>query len=231
MVKPASGSVDLEFSQKYDKKHARHYFEKHQANLSRRLSHRMEEHMARKALQAAGNPATVMDLPCGAGRFWPLLLSQQNRKLIAADNSPNMIETGLQNHQALVKNRIETLTTSVFAIDLPDNAVESVFCMRLLHHIGDAGDRQTMFAELQRVASKNVIISLWVDGNIKSWQRKRLEKKRDRQKKHKIQNRFVLPAKQIEKEFADAGFSINTHFDFFPFLSMWRVYVLECPSA
>jgi cyclopropane fatty-acyl-phospholipid synthase-like methyltransferase len=29
----------------------------------------------------------VLDLPCGAGRFWPLLAEKPNRVIIGADNS------------------------------------------------------------------------------------------------------------------------------------------------
>lgn len=230
MVKPASGSIDLPFARKYDDAHAQHYHKKHQQSAARRLSHNIEVRMARKALAAAGNPASVLDLPCGAGRFWPLLLENKSRTLIAADNSPSMIEVARRSQAGTPgAEKIHTLVTSAFAIELPDNAVKSVFCMRLLHHIGKVEDRLKMLTELQRVASETVIISLWVDGNIKSWRRKKLEQKRQRKDRHKEQNRFVFRQDDIENEFRSAGFSIRQSLDMIPGLSMWRTYVLECP--
>jgi hypothetical protein len=69
-----------------------------------------------------------------------------------------------------------------------------------------------------------VIVSLWVDGNFKAWKRQRAERNRD---KREYQNRFVLPAATVEKEFEEAGFRIQEQLDFIPLYAMWRVYVLR----
>ena len=58
---------ELQFSRKYDQKHAKDYYFKHQRGLRRRLTNRREQAMARKALVLAGNPRVILDLPCGAG--------------------------------------------------------------------------------------------------------------------------------------------------------------------
>lgn len=50
-----SERIELEFSRKYDRTHARRYFEKHQDGLWRKLSHHRDEQMARKALHMAGD--------------------------------------------------------------------------------------------------------------------------------------------------------------------------------
>ncbi len=82
--------------------------------------------------------------------------------------------------------RVRPLQTSAFDIDLPDNAVDSIFCMRLLHHIGDPAHRLAILREFQRVTRDSVIISLWVDGNFKAWKRKRLEGQRRRKVSRKV---------------------------------------------
>jgi hypothetical protein len=74
------------------------------------------------------------------------------------------------------------------------------------------------------VCSNSVIISLWVDGNLKAWRRKKLEAKRG---KRSYQNRFIASVSDIEAEFKETGFSIKGKLDFIPFYSMWRTYVLE----
>lgn len=83
--------VDLDFSHKYDREHAEAYLKKHQDGLARKLSHRRDVQLARHALKLAGQPNLVLDLPCGAGRFWPLLAEKDNRVIIGADNSADML--------------------------------------------------------------------------------------------------------------------------------------------
>src|SRR3982751_6846643 len=85
-----STPIKLEFSKKYDDEHAHEYLLKHQDNLARRLSHKRDEQLARGALAMAGEPGLVLDLPCGAGRFWPLLAEKPNRVIIGADNSASI---------------------------------------------------------------------------------------------------------------------------------------------
>lgn len=160
--------IKLDFSEKYDDQHAQRYLRKHKESLGRRLSHWRDEQLARKALALAGDPGLVLDLPCGAGRFWPLLAEKPNRVIIGADNSESMIKTALQGQPADVVKRVQPLHTSAFDIALPDNAVDSIFCMRLLHHIGESEHRQVILREFERVTRDSVIVSLWVDGNFKA---------------------------------------------------------------
>ncbi|MCK9801175.1 class I SAM-dependent methyltransferase [Pseudomonas sp. MAFF 302030] len=220
--------IKLEFSNKYDEQHAQEYLFKHQDGLARKLSHRRDEQLARAALALAGEPGLVLDLPCGAGRFWPLLAEKPNRVIIGADNSAAMLSLATVAQPADVVKRVQPLQTSAFAIDLADNAVDSIFSMRLLHHIGESAHRLALLREFQRVTRDSVIVSLWVDGNFKAFKRKRMEQKRRAQTESSgYQNRFVLPVVTVEQEFEEAGFRIQDHFDFFPLYAMWRVYVLR----
>ncbi|KQT63271.1 MULTISPECIES: class I SAM-dependent methyltransferase [Pseudomonas] len=219
-----AGPIKLDFSEKYDDQHAQRYLRKHQQSLGRRLSHLRDEQVGRKALALAGDPGLVLDLPCGAGRFWPMLAEKPNRVIIGADNSESMIKTAMQGQPADVVKRVQPLHTSAFDIALPDNSVDSIFCMRLLHHIGEAEHRRVILREFERVTRDSVIVSLWVDGNFKAWKRKRAERDRP---SHDYQNRFLIPAATIEKEFEQAGFRIQEQLDFIPLYAMWRVYVLR----
>ncbi|NWB92015.1 class I SAM-dependent methyltransferase [Pseudomonas agarici] len=220
--------IKLEFSDKYDDKHAEQYLLKHKNSLARRLSHKRDEQLVRAALALAGEPGLVLDLPCGAGRFWPLLAEKPNRVIIGADNSASMLETALNAQPVEVVKRIRPLQTSAFDIELPDNAVDSIFCMRLLHHVGEAAHRMALLEEFQRVTRDSAIVSLWVDGNFKAWRRRRLERERQADEaRDGYQNRYVLPTAKVEEEFRQAGFRIQEHLDFFPLYAMWRVYILR----
>jgi ubiquinone/menaquinone biosynthesis C-methylase UbiE len=227
MKENSQKKIHLSFSDKYDRSHSEQYFQKHQDGLARRMSHMRDVQLARKALRLAGEPQKVLDLPCGAGRFWSMLLENGSRELIGADNSADMVAVARANAPESLLPRIQTLQTSAFAIDLPDHSVDSIFCMRLMHHIEKSEHRLAMLREFGRVTRDTVILSLWVDGNFKAWKRARLERRRP---KAGTGNRFVIPAKQIEKEFGEAGFRILGHYDFLPRYAMWRVYVLRLNS-
>ncbi|WHS59129.1 class I SAM-dependent methyltransferase [Pseudomonas sp. G2-4] len=216
--------IKLDFSAKYDEKHAKRYFHKHRSSLSRRFSNQRDQQLARRALALVGDPGLVLDLPCGAGRFWPLLAEKPNRVIIGADNSEAMIKTAVEAQPSDVVERVQPLHTSAFDIALPDNAVDNIFCMRLLHHIGEPAHRLAILREFERVSRDSVIVSLWVDGNFKAWKRKRQERTRAQRN---YQNRFVLPVATVEEEFRQAGFSIQERLDFLPLYAMWRVYVLR----
>jgi SAM-dependent methyltransferase len=216
----------LEFSEKYTSTHAEQYFHKHQTGFWRNISNRREQAMARKALRLAGNPTSVLDLPCGTGRFWGLLAEKPGRTLYAADYSRHMLRVGKEMRPQDITRRIHLFQCSAFAIPWPDNAVESVFSMRLVHHIGRSEDRIILFREFGRVAADTVCLSLWVGGNVQARRRRRLESRR---KEERYQNRFVLSRSQVEAEFREAGLEIMGHVDFLRFWSMWRIYILRTP--
>ncbi|MNE51724.1 hypothetical protein D3C80_1463630 [compost metagenome] len=144
--------------------------------------------------------------------------------IFAADNSSDMLAIAEAAQPPEVVKRVERFQASAFAIDMGDNAVDCIFCMRLLHHIADPQHRLAMLREFHRVSRDTLIVSLWVDGNFKAWKRKRLERRRSPRDN---QNRFVVARSVIEAEFAQAGFDIVGRNDFLPGYAMWRVYVLR----
>jgi ubiquinone/menaquinone biosynthesis C-methylase UbiE len=215
---------NLTFSSKYTFQHALKYHDKHRNTFSHRLSNWREQRMAARALALAGNPAIVLDLPCGTGRFWPLLAQKQNRTILAADNSEAMLAVAREINPPNLLARIKTFPCSAFDIPMENASVDLIFCMRLLHHITRSEDRLAILKEFHRVARETVAISLWVDGNYKAFRQRKLEAHRT-YKTH--QNRIVLERAMVEREFADAGFVIAGHFDFLKFYAMWRLYVLK----
>jgi ubiquinone/menaquinone biosynthesis C-methylase UbiE len=215
---------ELEFSNKYTLKHSQQYHHKHKKTLGRRLSNWREQQMAARALALAGHPTTVLDLPCGTGRFWPLLALKQDRTILAADNSKAMLSVAREVNPPDLLARVKTFPCSAFDIQLENASVDNIFCMRLLHHITQPKDRLAILNEFHRVTRDTVAVSLWVDGNYKAIRRQQLEARRT----HKAyQNRIVIERAVIEREFTEAGFAIAGHFDFLKFYAMWRLYVLE----
>ena len=228
IVVPESGTVIKdEFARKYDYEHARRYYRKHHSNPFRRLSDWREKDMARRALKAIGNPGTILDLPCGTGRFWPLLAEGRNSPIIAADSSSDMLKVAIANCPAEFKPRINLLHTSAYQIGLAANSVDTVFSIRLLHHIGESVKRLQILNEFQRVARAHVLVSLWVDGNFKAWRRRRRELRDATTGRQRTPNRFLVHRREIEAEFAASGLEIVRYYDFLAGYSMWRLYLLK----
>jgi ubiquinone/menaquinone biosynthesis C-methylase UbiE len=224
-------SIELEFSRKYDRAHARQYLRKHQDGWARRLSHWREVQLARRALRLAGEPLVVLDLPCGAGRFWPMLCEKPGRTILAADNSHDMLATARAAQVPEVVARVDAFQTSAFAIGLDAGAVDCVFCIRLLHHVEAAGHRLAILCEFNRVSRDTAIVSVWVDGNYKAWKRRRLERRRAAEgRAAQNPNRFIVAGPVIEEEFSQAGFRVLGRLDFLPGYAMWRTYVLRKES-
>ncbi|MFK3799559.1 class I SAM-dependent methyltransferase [Pseudomonas sp. NPDC088444] len=211
-----------------DQRSLRDYVHRHEQGLARRLSLWRDAQLARLALRDAGDPGLVLDLPSGAGRFWPVLAEHANRVILAADPSIDMLDIAETQSPIEVRKRIRTFQSSALSIDLSANAVDCIFCMRLFHHIADSDQRRAILDEFYRVTRDTAIVALWVDGNLKAWRRKR-------QEQHRLslggtqtpRNRFVVCRNQIESEFLDAGFRMVGHHDFLPGYAMWRVYVLR----
>lgn len=220
-----SKAPKLEFSEKYDEKHAKQYFDKHQDGFWRKLSDWRDQQIAKKALKIAGNPKNVLDVPCGTGRFWQTLIDSGVQNLHICDYSQNMIDTGMHFRPAAITSQIKSAVQgSAFDIPVADQFVDSIFCIRFVHHVAESKDRIKLLKEFHRVSKDTAIISLWVDGNYKSWLRKKLESKRD---SRSYQNRIIIPQSVIEAEFKACGFEIVAKLDFLKFYHMWRTYVIK----
>lgn len=166
-----------------------------------------------------------LDLPCGTGRFWDRLFLSGVQELIAADYSLDMLNTAARVRPLEQVKKLKLLKTSAFAIDLLDQSVDLLFCMRLMHHIVIPEDRSTILKEFSRVARDEIRVPLWVDGNLQASRRKKKEAKRTRTS---YQNPIIVPADQFEAEVTSgAGLEIVGHVDLLPSISMWRTYLLR----
>ena len=216
------GDEELAFSNKYDEEMAVRYFEKHQQGIWRRFKTWHEAGMLRKALRLAGEPKSILGLPCGTGRFWNVLAEEAGRKIFAADLNSPMFQVGLRRRPATLTSRIEVFQASAFAIPRPDNFVECVFCIRLMHHIAEREDRLRILRELKRVSSSKIIVSLWIDGNLRARRQQRRPVRPGRRT-----DCYVIPRQVIEQEFAECGLTVVGRVDLLKYYSMWTTYVLR----
>lgn len=206
---------------------AQQYDKYHRNSIRTKLTTTREIAVLRKALERAGHNLTALDLPCGAGRFWPAFAAAGVRDLIAADVSQGMLDVAKTHRLGdTIPSRLECM--SAFEIDLPDDAVDFIACMRFLHHLSRQEDRLQALSELHRVTKKFVAISLWVDGNLGA--RRRMQKPAVAPQAG-FGRRICRSRSDVEEEFRTAGFKIVEHYDVWPRLSMWRLYLLEKQNA
>ena len=206
----------------YDEAASVIYLKKRERGFWRKLLNFHEVSIARKSLQIAGNPKSVLDVPCGTGRFWGMLSETPNRKIYACDFSEDMIKTAKNYRPTSIADRVIVFKASAFDIPQTKKSIENVFCMRFMHHITNHDQRLALLREFCRVASNSICVSLWIDGNYKFYRRKR-------KKTNKMDgwNRYVVPKVLIENEFRNAGLTIVGRLYFMRFYSMWCTYILN----
>jgi len=213
----------------YQQQGAENYLVHHQRTLRNRLTSRRELAGLEQALRDAGCPRSALDLPCGTGRFWPAFRRAGVETLIAGDVSDGMLAVA-EGGRLGPHHPERLLKLSAFDVDLPDDAVDFVACMRFYHHVARPEYRLRLLGELGRVSRGPVALSLWVDGNLGGLRRMRRQRRRPPDPVPGYGPRICRPRAEVEAEFAEAGFRIVRHYDVWPLLDMWRLYLLT-PSG
>lgn len=210
----------------YQQSGAENYHVHHSKSLRNRLTNRREMAVLARALRDAGSPRTALDIPCGAGRFWPVFQRSGVQVLLAGDVSDGMLNVAAQNRLGPdLPQRL--LKLSAFAMDLPDDAVDFIACMRFYHHVALAEYRLQLLQELLRVSRGHVAVSLWVDGNLGGNRRMRRQRRKPPEPIPGYGRRLCRPVAEVEAEFGEAGIDIVRRYDVWPLLYMWRLYLLK----
>jgi ubiquinone/menaquinone biosynthesis C-methylase UbiE len=178
------------------------YRDKFRRSLTRRLSDRREHLIVGAAMRAAlaelGRPSaeSLLDLPCGAGRFAPLLHAAC-RSYTAADHSPHMLDLC---RAALGGASARFERADARAMPFAGASFDLVCCLRLLHHFPDRKERLAILRELRRVCRGPLVLS-WLDADApKQWVHARRCELAQRHNRRAAQSRATLAA-----EAADAG--------------------------
>lgn len=96
---------------------------------------------------------TVLDAPCGAGRFSEIL-GQRGARTLALDLSPAMMRHARSASSWCALGELERLP-------LRDRAVEGALCFRFLHHVPGREQRLRILRELTRVSRRFVVLSFF----------------------------------------------------------------------
>ncbi len=110
----------------------------------------------------------LMDIGCGQGMALPVLAERfKPRKILAIDIDPRLTAVAAAAARTL-PCPVETKTGSVLTLDLPDNAVEGIFCHQLLHHVAQ---QERALHELYRVLTPGgfLLVSESCESFINTW--------------------------------------------------------------
>jgi SAM-dependent methyltransferase len=101
----------------------------------------------------------VLDAPCGAGRFSPILASG-GRWAISADVAEEMLRLARQT-AAGAKLPCAFVAADARHLPLANRSVELAFSMRLLHRVQEGPERTTVLREMGRISRRWVLFSFY----------------------------------------------------------------------
>ena len=135
---------------------------KYAGSLGGTATHRREERCVCRSLRKLPAESRVLDLPCGAGRFFPLLLDMGFR-VTAADTSPHMLEQARRELETLhhPADRVDFSVADALSSGFDDDAFDGVLCNRLLHHFRESQTRRAALVELRRICRGPIVVSFF----------------------------------------------------------------------
>lgn len=137
-------------------------------------------------VKQCGGLASMLDVPCGTGRFRSML-QQHCSTLWSIDASFEMLAAAPGSAQ---------LQASAHQLPLVDNSVDFILCSRLLHHFQTSAERATVLAELARVSKRFVVLSYFDNANFQAWRNK---------VRGKFRGRFPISRAQFTNEIDAVG--------------------------
>jgi len=157
----------------------------------------------RKALAQTTGVRTILDLPCGTGRFTGAL-AREGFEVVGSDISHEMLKKAASIPDGKQKAIYGYLQANAEHLPLRTDSLDCVVCIRFMMHV-DAATRVRMLNEFRRVSRRWVIVDY----------------------RHKYTFRYVLThtfgklglgrspldrvsREELEQEFRDAGLSIRS---------------------
>ena len=97
---------------------------------------------------------TVLDLGCGKGENL-VALAERGAKVIGIDLSPDLVRLA-EKRTALAGIKADVVVGSAYETDLPDESVDVVFCIAVIHHL----DIPRVCSEMFRILRKDGYVVL-----------------------------------------------------------------------
>lgn len=129
--------------------------------LDQRLVHDREMRILERVFRAItpGGGFSVLDAPCGYGRFSPFLLARATF-LVSTDYSPAMVERAVT-WEANGRRPVGAVSDLKLGLPFAPASFETVFSLRFFHHLHESADRRTVLREFARVSRRWAVISFY----------------------------------------------------------------------
>ena len=118
----------------------------------------LEEHAGKRA-------QTLLDLPCGTGRFTDLW-EEGGRSLLSVDLSLEMLQQAQRKHP-----QASLLAADALRLPFADRSFDVVYCIRFFHLIRDPELRVAMLREIRRVSRIGAILDYRHSRTVRIWGR------------------------------------------------------------
>ena len=198
---------------------AESYATKYDRELHKRISSYFERRAIRRAIAVTGaQRATVLDVPCGAGRLTPLL-QPASQRLFSCDYSRAMLR------QFQRARRGPCLVASALDLPFSDRAFDVVFSARLSHHIASDERRADYLREIMRASGRWVIVTIFDRDSLKARLREISRRFTGKRSKHTFARR------DLEQIARASGFRIAAGLPLSRLFSGHVFYVLERDRA
>lgn len=126
-----------------------------------RYVHRREEAILRSYMKrAAGDPGLILDIPCGYGRFSPLL-HEFGSGVIGSDQSLSMVRHMLTQHPCAPHKLWGVVGDAVRGMPFMAEAFTGVVSIRLFQHLRKRCEREAALKEFARLSQRFVILSYY----------------------------------------------------------------------
>lgn len=145
---------------------AKSYSTKYHEVPHKRLSMKVEKKLLDRALAAMGRHATLLDMPSGPGRLYPVIAPHADWTT-ECDYSVEMLKLlrsvaeGLGRKPALV-------SADCFELPFVDRAFEAVTSIRLSHHIPLEENRERYLREILRVCERDCLFTYFDHASLKN---------------------------------------------------------------
>lgn len=154
------------------------YERKRYRQLDQRLVNNIETRIVGKMLAAMDSRMqNVLDVPCGYGRFTPVLMHRSLR-LASTDLSAAMVVRCRERAAPLTGNKKGRFVVSdIQHLPFKDNSFDCIFTFRLFQHIRTREQRENILSEISRVTNRWAIISFYRKSIFHLWERRLIRRK------------------------------------------------------
>ena len=195
-----------------------------------RLRWRREREAVRRVLAAAPTAERIADIPCGIGRWAPVLRERAHR-VFGLDISWPMLERAhAEQSGPEASGPLALARAEAERLPLADGSVDVVFCYALMKHLPPEAKRAVL-AEFARVARRGLVISFALFNPLTHLRWRWMMWRQWRRSGGATVHSYPLWPRELESLAGELGLRVARRASVLGFLSLEKVVYLEKPAA